>query len=175
VCTVMIITRKHAHAHAHPHIDMHTHIPKCTRTFAYKRTSKHTHVRVCAHANCRSATHTSQCLSYVCVTMQTDSNKDGIVDYGEFVSMWHSVASAAFKSYDRDGNGSLTPDEVRVVLFASTSLTSPSLNDMPVTLSQLACVLDRCAQCCVHLHLQVLTHSLTPLYSVFSFHPFTHT
>ena len=47
-----------------------------------------------------------------CLPSQTDSNKDGIIDYGEFVTMWVSVAKSAFKSYDQDGNGSLTPDEV---------------------------------------------------------------
>jgi Ca2+-binding EF-hand superfamily protein len=46
----------------------------------------------------------------------TDENDDGIIDYGEFVSMWFKVAEASFKSYDLDNNGVLTPDEVARML-----------------------------------------------------------
>lgn len=60
--------------------------------------------------------------------MQIDSNTDGLVDFREFVTAtlhvhqmehdsetWNSRCKAAFQKLDVDGNGFLTPEELRLV------------------------------------------------------------
>lgn len=80
--------------------------------------------------------YTKLSIKVVYLCMQIDSNTDGLVDFSEFVAAtvhvnqleehnsekWQQRSKAAFEKFDVDGDGFITPEEIKLVSWTHNFL-----------------------------------------------------
>mmetsp|Transcript_21987 Transcript_21987/g.24418 ORF Transcript_21987/g.24418 Transcript_21987/m.24418 type:complete len:120 (+) Transcript_21987:235-594(+) len=70
--------------------------------------------------------------------MDVDTDRSGFIDYSEFIvatmsskkNMSEEKLTAAFKLFDTDGNGTISPDELKSVLSSSGQISDESIEDI---------------------------------------------